>query len=142
VRGRTRIGAGVIVGLFLCVVAGCGFGEATQEAEAAVGAFHNQLNGSRFGEMYSGATPAFRSAGPQADFVAYLEAVHRKLGAFKKGERGLWRVNTTTNGTFVDLNYESEFEQDTATEEFTFLMLDSGPVLQRYNISSRTLVTK
>ena len=129
------------VGVIVCIGA-CSMGESRQKAEAAVGTFHNQLNASHFDEIYSGATSAFQSSGPKTGFVAYVGGIRRKLGLFKTGQMTFWRVNTTTGGTFVDLNYESQFEQDTASEEFTFLMTEGRPVLQRYNINSRTLVTK
>ena len=117
-------------------------GESRQRAETAAETFHDQLNASRFEEIYSEATPAFQQSGPRTSFVEYVGAVRRKLGSFKTGKVTFWRVNATTAGTFVDLNYESHFEQDTATEEFTFLMGDGRPMLQRYNINSRILVTK
>jgi len=51
-------------------------------------------------------------------------------------------VTKATNGTFVELQYESQFDEGIAAEEFTFLILNDEAVLQAYNINSRTLVAK
>ena len=59
--------------------------------------------------------------GTQAEAVAFLQAVHTKLGGFKSAEPGQWRVNSTPGGTFVDLNYSSQFELGSGVESFTFL---------------------
>ena len=139
---HTHRSSNVLYAALFCIASACGLGEDRQKAEAAVETFHVQLNGSHFDQIYSSATPAFKSSGPETGFVEYVGAVRRKLGLFKNGRQTFWRVNTTTAGTLVDLNYESQFEQDTATEEFTFLMTGGRPVLHRYNINSRTLVTK
>ena len=120
----------------------CGFSEKQRQAEVAAATFHGLFNDSRFSEIYSSATPAFRASGAEADLVAFFQAVHRKLGAFKTSAVGRAFVFTTTHGTFVTLTCNSQFDQDSAVEEFTFLIVDDRAVLQRYNINSRTLVLK
>ena len=111
-------------------------------AELAAGTFHRQLNAGQFVEVRAGATSEFRASTSGPDLAAYLGAVRRKLGDFENGELITWRVSNTTNGTFVDLSYQSQFEEDSAVEEFTFNMIDGQAVLQKYTINSPMLVTK
>jgi hypothetical protein len=123
-------------------LAGCGFRENKQKADGAVDVFHRQFNGSQYSEIYRAATSAFRSTGSEADFVAYLEGVRGKLGAFKTLTQGSTNVNSTPGGTFVNLTSNSQFDQGTAVEEFTFQIVGERAVLQHYNINSRAFVVK
>lgn len=127
------------------VVAGavaCNFSETRTKAETAAALFHTQLNEGKLEDIYRSASDPFRSSGPKADFLAYLEAVRKKLGQFKSSDTTFVNVNSTTGGTFVSLNLNSTFEQDVAAEEFTFVVSEDKAVLQRYNINSHTLVVK
>lgn len=100
------------------------------------------MNGSRFIEIYAGATPTFRSTSPAPEFEKFMGAVQRKLGGFKTAQLGTWRVNATSAGTFVSLQYDSQFDRGSAVEDFTFLVVDSRPTLHGYNINSRALVVE
>jgi hypothetical protein len=123
-------------------ISGCGFADNKQKAEAAVQMFHRDFNAGKFADIYSAATPAFRTKGPEADFDTYLRAIHTKIGGFKSAQPGVWRVNTVPEGTFVELNYDSRFESGSGAESFTYLMSDGQPKLYAYNINSRDLVVK
>lgn len=131
-----------LVALVVAAGISCGFSEHKRQAEIAVDTFHGLFNDARYSEIYSSATPAFRGFSAEADLLAYLQAVRRKLGAFKTSAVGQTFVYTTTRGTFVNLTCQSQFDQDSAVEQFTFLIVDDRAVLQAYNINSRTLVVK
>jgi hypothetical protein len=120
----------------------CRAGDARRRAEAAVETFHGQLNDDRFSDIYSAATPAFQASGTRAGLDAYLGGVRRILGAFKADQLHVWNVMSTPSGMLVALTYESQFDQDSAVEEFTFAIDNNRAVLQRYNINSRTLVAR
>ncbi len=139
---RRAIKRAFIVGTLAIAVGGCGISANKQKAESAASRFHRDFNGGKFAEIVSGATPAFRAAGTQADTIAFLQAVHTKLGGFKSAEPGQWRVNSTPGGTFVDLSYSSQFELGSGVESFTFLISGEQASLQAYNINSRELVLK
>jgi hypothetical protein len=64
------------------------------------------------------------------------------LGAFKTDQLQVWNVMSTPSGMLVALIYESQFDQDSAVEEFTFAIDNNRAVLQRYDINSRTLVAR
>ena len=139
---RRAIKGAVVLGTLALAFGGCGISANKQKAESAASIFHRDFNAGKFAEIFSGATPRFRSTGTQADFAAYLQAVHTNLGGFKSAEPGQWRVNSTPGGTFVDLNYSSQFELGSGVESFTFLISGEQVNLQAYNINSRELVLK
>jgi hypothetical protein len=51
-----------------------------------------------------------------------LEAVQRKLGKTTATKRADWKLNFSTGGTMVALNYETSFTQGKGTEPFTYRM--------------------
>lgn len=124
------------------VVVACNFSEHRAQAESAAARFHMLLNEGEFEEIYRSASNSFRGSGSRADFVAYVEAVRTTLGQFKTSETTFVNVNSTTSGTFVTLNLNSQFDQDAAAEEFTFVITDGQALLERYNINSKTLILK
>jgi hypothetical protein len=123
------------------IFAGCGLTKGKEAATKAVDKFHQQFNDSKFTEIYSAATPAFKTSATEADFMKFIQAVRRKLGAFKSSTSSGWSANATTSGTFVALSFNSEFEQGRAVETFTFVVSGASATLQGYNVNSPKLVT-
>ena len=124
-------------------VTGCSWlqnGKAT--GEKAVGKFHDQLNSGQFHEIYAHTDEGFRKATSEPETIAYLEAVHRKLGVERNAKQVGWRVFATTGGTQVSLVYETDFDDGKATEQFVFLVNGDEARLFKYNIQSPTLITK
>jgi hypothetical protein len=131
----------LIAALLLVTVAGCGFAKSKQIAAKSVETFHQQFNETRFSAIYSGSTTNFKASAPEAEFLKFIQAVRRKLGAFQSGTETGWRTNNTTNGTFVVLTYNSQFERGKATETFTFVISRETATLQGYNVNSPELIT-
>ncbi|HVY69110.1 MAG TPA: DUF4019 domain-containing protein [Verrucomicrobiae bacterium] len=127
-----------VVGLL--TLASCGFGKSKEIAAKSVTTFHQEYNNSKFGEIYSGATPAFKTATKEGDFLKFIEAVHRKLGPFQTATQSGWQVNATTSGKFVVLSFNSQFENGAAAETFTFVVSGESAALQKYNINSPVLI--
>jgi hypothetical protein len=127
--------------MFICAVAGCDVAKSMSSAGKSVDAFHKKFNDQKFAEIYSGATPAFKGATKEAEFLKFMQAVHRKLGPFKSGTQSGWRGNTTMSGTTVILTYNSQFEKNSAVETFTFSVSGETATLQGYNINSNALIT-
>ena len=111
-------------------------------AARSVDTFHQQFNSGQFPAIYDGATPAFRKSASQAQFMAFMQAVQRKLGAFSSGAQHSWSSATTTAGRSAVLTYNSQFEQGSAVETFSFVVSGDQATLQGYNINSPTLVIK
>lgn len=120
---------------------GCGFTKSKEIASRGVEKFHQQYDESKFAEIYSGATPAFRSAAKEEDFMKFIQAVHRKLGAYKSGTAEGWQTNVFNGKTSVVLSFKSEFEKGPATERFTFVVSGESAALQGYTINSTSLIT-
>lgn len=124
------------------LIAGCGFAKSKEAAVKGVEAFHQEFNDSKFREVYAAATPAFKSASTEPDFLKFMEAVRRKLGAYKGGTQQGWRTNVFNGKTSVELSYKSDFEKGSAVETFTYSVSGGGATLQGYNVTSPKLVTE
>ena len=129
-----------MMGVVALTLAGCSPGRDIPAATSAVDGFHAALNAGRFTPIYAAGAPELRAAAPERGFVAILEAVHRKLGAFKSGKSVGWRENVTTSGTFVSLGYSSEYERGHADEQFSYKIADGRPALVGYHINSTAML--
>ncbi len=136
---KSLLRATLVVGVSV-LLSGCGWVKGTQNASKAVEVFHGQFNDSKFKEIYEASTPGFKAAGKEADYYKFMEAIRRKLGAFKSGSRTNVGTNSTLSTTYITLTYKSEFERGAATETFIFVTSGDSAVLQKYNVSSTALV--
>ena len=76
------------------------------------------------------------------DFVAVLDAVHRKLGTVQKTERQTWNVNYHTSDTFATLVYKTQYVGGEATKTFVYRIKGGSALLAGYHINSNALITK
>ena len=118
----------------------CGFTKGKEAATNAADRFHQQFNDAKFAEIYDDATPAFKSASSEADFLKFIQAIHRKLGSVKDAKANGWKINTFNGTTSVILGYETEFAKGKGTETFTFITSGTTATLQGYNINSNALI--
>lgn len=114
----------------------------TALAEAAVPDFHQALDSGQFDQLYEDGADELKQAVQRQDFVALLDAVHRKLGDVSSSTKSGWNVNYHTSGTFVTLTYDTAFSQGKATEQFVFKLSDSKALLVGYHINSNDLVAR
>jgi len=115
---------------------------ATEAAQKAVTDFHAKLDKGDFKGLYSSANPEFKASTTEADFVALLDAVHRKLGAFKSTSQSTWHVESFNLKTSVHLGYKTKFASGDATELFVYRTEGTQATLLSYDIRSLGLVTK
>ena len=120
---------------------GCNPVKAKASAEAAVKEFHEQLNKGDFKGIYAAAHADLKQASTEKDFVALLDAVHRKLGLVQSSEPNGWRVNATGHVNVV-LAYKTKFAEGDGVETFNYQIEGEKAVLVGYNISSNALITK
>jgi hypothetical protein len=132
----------IVVAALLITANSCSFTKGKGIAEAAVKQFHNQFNDEKFHEIYSQADEEFKNSASEADFIALLEAVHRKLGTVKNSNPAGWRINSTTMGTITTLAYEVDFSEGKGTEEFVFRISGDKATLYHYNVNSPLLITR
>ncbi|MGH9601270.1 MAG: DUF4019 domain-containing protein [Terriglobales bacterium] len=118
----------------------CSSTQHKQTAEAAVQAFHTQLDAERYAEIHRGAHEDFRKSAREGEITEFLAAIHRKLGNVQSSSQEGWQVFVTTSGTRVHLNYKTQFANGPATERFTWMIVDGRATLLGYNIDSRLLI--
>jgi hypothetical protein len=129
--------------LALTVLSACASGKNVQNAAQSVEQFHSQLNTEQYQAIYAAADDGLHKATNEADFVAFVQAVHKKLGNVQTSQRTNFQVGVSTGqGTVVTLVYNTTFEQGSGTEQFLWHMRDNQPVLLGYHINSNALVLK
>ena len=121
---------------------GCGARKDLASTDLAVAKFHTQLDAASFAQIYSDSSEAMKNASPKEKFVAFLDAVHRKLGAVKSTSRKGFFINWGTSGKTVKATYSTQFDQDNAEEQFVFQVRGDDVQLVGYHINSDALVTK
>lgn len=125
-----------------CLVNSCGSSNSDQ-AQNAVTQFHSALDSEQYHAIYIGSDPGFRNKSSEAEFVAFGQTIHRKLGPVKQSKLTASHLRWfTKNGTMVALFYETQFEGGTAQEEFVWRINNSQPVLFAYYIKSNALLVK
>ena len=128
--------------LTICFVfGGCNPIKGKESAEAAVKQFHEQLNKGDFKGIYAATEADFKKASSEKDFVALLDAVHRKLGLVQSSEPNGWRINATGHVNVV-LAYKTKFAEGDGVETFNYQVEGEKAVLVGYNIASNALITK
>jgi hypothetical protein len=133
--------------LFGCVLVlfalfGCGGAKGKADAERAVVEFHQRLDRGEFATIYADAHPDFRTASSEPDFVAFVGAVHRKLGNVKSTEQVSWKIGSFNLKTEVMLAYKTTFDSGSGMETFNFRIDGGHAILRGYNINSKELVLK
>jgi len=138
---RARISL-VLVALLLTAASACSLARGKGIAEAAVVKFHDQFNAAQYHEIYEQADQAFKKSMSEDEFVALLEAVHRKLGTVKEAHSSGWGVNATPSGTMATLSYDIDFSEGQGNEQFVFHISGDKAALYHYNVNSPLLITK
>ena len=128
--------------LLACGFAGCGGVMRSKETAAnAMDEFHDRFNAGQFDKIYDTADADFQGAMARADFLKFIEAVHRKLGNYKTCANQGWKSNTFNGDTSVDLRYKTTFEKGQGDEDFVFRVSGTRATLRGYHINSTKLVT-
>jgi hypothetical protein len=111
-------------------------------AKLAVTRFHQLLDSGRFTEIFEGSSDDLKKESTQADFVALLEAVHRKLGNTKSASDQTWNISYRTSGAFVTLTYSTVYAEGEAAEQFVYRIQDGSASLAGYHISANALIIR
>jgi hypothetical protein len=146
-RKKTSIlsaGFTVSVILGLCFFLGsCSSTGNKQIAQEAVTQFHSQLDAEQYHTIYAGSDEKLRHASSESDFVALLEAVHRKLGKVQQANLQSFQVGWFAGqGQVVTLVYNTRFVDSTAAEKFVWHINGDQPLLVGYFINSNALITR
>jgi hypothetical protein len=129
----------LILGAATALLAGCSAGKDEAAAAQAVVQFHHQLDAGQFEGIYDASAPEMKASTPKANFIRFMDAVHRKLGAVKEAKQQGWGVNYTNGVGTVTLNYQTQFANGSGAEQFVY-RTGSAAALLGYNINSTDLV--
>ena len=124
---------------FICV-AGCFAGESADVSINAVADFRVRYYEKAFVQMYRSAAPEFQKATTPEDWNRLMVVMSSRLGQVRSASDPAWQVSATTNGTFVRLQYETEFEKGKGTETFVWRVEEERAQLMGYNINSLALL--
>jgi hypothetical protein len=145
IRPRAWTAARSLLAIAFCsiLLASCGARKDMQTAEQAVGEFHSQLDSEDYQSIYDGTGDQFRKVTSESDFVALLEAVHKKLGKVQNARRQSFKINyDVTRGELIALEYATNFEGGSSSERFLFQMAGNRPLLLGYHINSNAFILK
>lgn len=127
--------------LFGCIaLAACSPSADIKAADAAISAFHSDLNAGNFDKIYNAGSSDLKAAATKEKFIKILSAVHSKLGTYKIGQSAGWNDNATTGGHFVTINYQADYEKGAATENFVYRVQGDQPLLVAYHVNSDALL--
>jgi len=132
----------ILIGALTFAMSACSMSSDAALAEKEVGRFHQALDAGQFDQLYGGGSDDLKKAANQQEFVALLDAVHRKLGNVSSSTETTWNVNYHTSGTFVRLVYDTTFLQGKGTEEFVYRVSGNEAHLAGYHINSSDLIIR
>ena len=118
----------------------CSFGNNLGQVEREIPNFHQALDNGKFGDLYDKGSSDLKKNTSREEFIAYLSAVHRKLGKVKASKAGALNVDYQPLGTYVTVDYETEFTDGKGTEKFIFTIVGTQTYLNSYSINSNALV--
>ena len=120
---------------------GSGMNAAARLSDDAVRRFHSQLDTGAYESIVRDSDTAFQKADSPEELLKFLAGVHSKLGTSRSFIRGGIFVNASTNGTFIKVDYTTEFQKGSAVEVFTWRKATDGLKLVGYHIESKTFFT-
>jgi len=127
--------------LLALLAAGCSMKADLSSSDAAIAAFHAQLDRGQFAPIYAASAPEMKNVTNEADLVKLLAAVHGKLGRFKGGKAVGWNDTRNASGHFVNIGYQATYEKGPAMEEFLFRIDGDRALLAGYHVNSNALIT-
>jgi len=131
----------LLIALTLALLA-CSRSADVASAKLAVTRFHELLDAGRFTEIFEQSSDDLKKATTKAEFVALLEAVHRKLGITKSAVDQAWSVNYKISSKFVTLTYKTIYSEGESAEQFVFRMQRDSAALVGYHINANGLIAE
>ena len=135
------VAAALVLGFFMWQC-GSGMKAGARLSDDAVRHFHSQLDSEAYGDIVDDSDEAFQNSENRDEIIKFLSGVHSKLGPSRGFTRTNIFVNASTNGTFIKVTYQSTFDQGNAVEAFTWKRADGGLKLVRYDVNSKTFLTR
>lgn len=124
----------------MIALSACTGGEGRELAEAEIDEFRQAYGANEFANVYEASSPEMKRVQDKEEFVAFMNAVRRKLGAFESGKTTGWHSNVGTQGHSMVIAKQSQFENGAAAETFPFRITGDEALLVGYNVNSPQLV--
>ena len=130
-RSAARVAVVLLCSLLL---ASCEFRKSRLIAEAGVKEFHALLDREQYEQIYDQGDDSLRESTSKADFVAYLQGIHSRMGNTRKTTASGFSVNASPGeGAQVALAMETEFDRGVAQERFLWRVSGGRAVLLDYH---------
>ena len=111
-------------------------------AEPKVAVFHDRFNAGQYEQIYSETADEFQKAATKEKLFDLLSAIDRKPGKVQSSSIKSWNVKTFNLVTTVVFVADTQFEQGSGTETFTFRVSGDKATLLGYNINSMDMMTR
>jgi hypothetical protein len=122
------------------VLAACSTTKDVDTATAAVAQFRELMAAQKFDQIYAEGADELKKSTTEQSLTRLLDAVDRKLGAFKSAQSNGWSVNYNTSGTSVTMKYKTQFEKGTGVETFVYRISGGKALLAGYQINSADMM--
>ncbi len=132
----------IAAGLFAAsVLVSCGSGKDFRTASAAVEQFHRQIAAEQDDAIYDAADARWKQAIDRQTSHKFFSRLRRRMGNCFQATNSSYRINFTTSGTFVNLQYATKCDQGNLDENFSWHISDGKAYLVAYNANSPLLLT-
>lgn len=111
-------------------------------ANVAVQRFHQKFNKGQYEQIALEGDEGFADDQKRAQFMAFLESVHSKLGNADSETFVNMTVNVGTDGTFLSTEYNTTFDREHVLETYTWRKKSGKLLLYGYKIRSNSFLSK
>lgn len=118
------------------MLSACGVEQNIEGAKEEINNFHYHYDAEEYGDIWEKSAPAMKKASNKKAFVEFLTGVRAALGEEKSSKQTGWNMQSTTDGSFVTITMQTEFERGSGVEVFTFKNVGDEPSLVGYNVNS------
>ena len=126
----------LLIAAALLAASGCSAGRHKTAAEAAVAQFHQMVNAEQYREIYQASASELKSVTSEEQLTGLLQSIHDRLGNSGAATQRGWNVTVSNGVSMVNLNYETQFANGTATENFVYRVDNGAPSLAGYHVNS------
>jgi hypothetical protein len=120
-------------------LAACSVKDDRSAAEEGVANVHRAFSAGEFAAVYDGSAPDMKTSISRENFVKMFGDIYARTGPYRSGETTGWKVNYGTDGNYVLLNHDAQFQHAKGQEEFFFRMKDGEAVLAGYHVKTDLL---
>lgn len=117
------------------LVASCAGPQSVKDAHKDVDHFHQQLDAQQLDAIWNATSQDLRVASSRQDFDGLLTRIHENLGDVVTTKQVGWATNVSTNGSFVTLTMQTQFQRGSGREEFVFRNTSGKYSLAGYHIN-------